>query len=225
MGHTIAGFGFSLLAVPPLGMALDPKDAVAVASVLLVLNSAMVALGERDHIEWDSARRLLYGALPGLPLGLLLLDIAAVTALRIALGVAILVAVTTMMWGAQLHQGSRTTDLVAGFFCGLLTTSLNTNGPPAVVGLQARKLPPDQFRPTTSAVLGLASLVGAFLFLLAGRMDGDVPWAILVAIPALLVGWAVGQAVCKRVPEDAFRNLIIGLLVLSAIATLIAAFS
>lgn len=223
-GQTVAGFGFSLLAVAPLGMVLDPKDAIAVSLVLLIVNSAMLVWGERAHVAWDAVRTLLVGATPGLPLGLVVLSVAPVRGLRIALAVAVLSAVIFLASGLELSRRSRRVELVGGFFCGLLTTSLNTNGPPAVLALQARSMAPEQFRPTTSAVLGTTSLVGAVMFAFAGRLNGDVGLACVVAFPAMLVGWQVGLRVRERVPANLFRALIMVLLVIAAALTLFAAF-
>jgi uncharacterized membrane protein YfcA len=224
-GQTVAGFGFSLLAVAPLGMVIDPKDAIAVSLVLLIANSAMLVWGERAHIAWDAVGALLVGAVPGLPLGLAVISVAPVRGLRIALAVAVLSAVAFLASGFELSHRSRMVEWVGGFFCGIFTTSLNTNGPPAVLALQARSMPPEQFRPTTSAVLGLTSLVGAVMFGFAGRLNVEVGQACVVALPAMLVGWQVGMRLRQRVSTTAFRTLIMLLLVVAAVLTLIAAFS
>lgn len=224
-GQTVAGFGFSLLAVPPLGLVMDQKDAIAVSLILLTVHAGILAWGERIHIDWDAVRALLLGATPGLPLGVVVIAVAPAAALRVALGVVVLLAVGTLAAGFEMSRRSRRVELVGGFFCGLLTTSLTTNGPPAVLALQAHKMPPERFRPTTSAVLCVTSLVGAGLFLFAGRLNQDVGQACLVALPAVLVGWRIGLSVRQRVPARQFRYLILGLLVVAAVLTLVAAFS
>ena len=160
-GQTVTGFGFSLLAVPSLGLVIDPKEAVAVATMLLVVNSALLAWGERHYIDRRAVRLLLLGALPGLPVGLALLAAMPVVVLRFALASAILAAVAILASGVQLSSSRASVELSAGFATGVLTTSLSANGPPTVLVLQARGLAPHAFRPTTSAVLGLTSAVGS----------------------------------------------------------------
>ncbi len=221
-GQTVAGFGFSLLAVPPLSMVIDPKDAIAVSLILLIGNSAMLAWGERSHIEWEAVRTLLASAAFGLPFGFAALAFTPVAGLQIALAVSVLFAVALMLSGVELERQSRTADLLGGFFCGVLTTSLNTPGPPAVLAIQTRKLSPEQFRPTTSAVLGLASLAGAVLFLIGDRMTSNVGQTCLVAFPATLVGWRFGLSARRRIPPTKFRVLILVLLVAAALMTLVA---
>ena len=222
-GQTVAGFGFSLLAVPPLSMVIDVKDAIAVSVVLLIVNSAMLGWGERDHIEWRAVRSLLTGAVFGLPLGLLVVTVMSVRGLRITLAIAIFLSVAFLVTGFESSGAGRRVEWIGGFFCGLLTTSLNTNGPPAVVALQARTLTPEQFRPTTSAVLGLTSAVGAVLFAVAGRMNGDVLAVCVLALPAMLIGWRVGLVVRPRIPAALFRSVVLVLLASSGVLTLVAA--
>lgn len=222
-GHTVAGFGFSLLAVPPLGMVIDPKVAVVVAAFLLMMNSALLAWGERRHIDWRGARLLLLGALPGLPLGLLLLEVISVAVLRIGLAAAIVTSVVILGRGLQVAAGGAALEVGAGFATGVLTTSINANGPPTVMALQARGLAPQAFRPTTSAVLGLASGIGLMMFVVAGRVTGDVVAVVGAAGPALVAGWFCGCRVRGRVAPEVFRRLILGLLLVAALATFVAA--
>lgn len=221
--QTVVGFGFSLLAVPPLGLVMDAKDAVAVAIVLLVVNSFMLAWSERDHVDWVAVRALLVGALPGLPLGFLVLTLAPVNVLRLALAAAVIVSVVVLVAGFSLAGKGRSVELSAGFATGVLTTSLTTNGPPTVLALQARGLEPEEFRPTSSAVLGVASAVGVAMFAAGGRLGGDVPGAILVAFPALIIGWFVGTRLRSRLPAPVFRNAVLGLLLAAAAASVTAA--
>lgn len=223
-GQTVAGFGFSLLAVAPLGLVIDPKDAVAVAVLLLILNSALVTWSERSHIDWQATRSLLLAAVPGLPLGLAVLAAVSISVLRVSLAVATFAAVTALARGWTPGRRSTVVDAAAGFLTGFLTTSLNTNGPPAVFALQSRGLGPEQFRPTTSAVLGLASAVGAVMFVVAGRVTSDVLQAAVVAVPGLLGGWLTGVRLRGLVPPQRFRVGVLALLLVAAIVTLVAAF-
>lgn len=224
--QTVAGFGFSLVAVPLLGLVIDPKEAVALALLFLLLNSSLLAWGERAHIQWDAVRRLLLGALPGLPLGMVLLEIAPEKGLRLALAAAVFVAVAVavIVSGFTVSGEGRKFELGAGFFTGLLTTSLNTNGPPTVLALQARGLEPHQFRPTSSAVLGLTSAVGAVLFAAGGLLTSDVQRSAVLATPALAVGWYAGTRVRGHIPTSMFRRVVLSLLVAAAMATVAAAF-
>lgn len=218
-GQSVTGFGFSLLAVAPLGMVIDPKDAVAVSMIFLVVVSGLVAFLGREDLDWQAARPLLEGAIPGLPLGMLALTVMSPTVLRAALAVAIIYAVVSLVRGFSIESSSRSVERVAGIATGFLTTSINANGPPTVLVLQARQLEPRVFRPTVSAVLGICSLAGVVLFAISGRMNADVLTTTAWSTPGLIVGWGTGNVLCKRVAPEAFRRVVLGLLLLAAIAT------
>lgn len=219
--QTVAGFGYSLIAVPPLGLVLDPKDAVAVAMVGLLCNSVALAWSERAHLDWSAAAWLLVGAAPGLPLGLWLLHVASADALRLGLAAAVVASVVVLVSGFEPRREGRIFVLGAGFVTGALTTSLNTNGPPTVLALQARHLEPHQFRPTSSAVLGSTALLGFALFAGSGRFTADVTLAAAVSVPGLYLGWLAGAAVRGRVSPVAFRRFVLGLLMVAAAATVL----
>lgn len=220
--QTIAGFGFSLLSVPPLGMVIDPKEAVAVAMVLLAVNSAQLSWGEREHIAWPATTTLLLGAAAGLPVGLLILNIASVDALRIGLAVAIFVSIALLVRDLTPPDVGGTFTVMAGFLTGALTTSLNTNGPPTVVALQAAKLRPEQFRPTAGAVLGVTATAGTILFAIAGKLDGDVPAALAVGLPCVAVGWWFGARAQPHIADELFGRVVLVLLGAAGVATLVA---
>lgn len=220
LGHTVAGFGFSLLAVPGLSAVIDAKDAVAVSLVLLLVNSALLSWGERDHIDWPAVGVLLRGAVLGLPVGLLVLTVASTDVLRVILALAVLATVALLLSGYEAGRASRRLEWGSGLACGVLTTSITANGPPVALALQARGLSPATFRASVSTVLGLASLAGSVLFVTADRMTSDVGATLVVATPAMVAGWGVGVVVRRRVPADWFRRCILGLLVVAALVTL-----
>lgn len=220
--QTVTGFGFSLVVVPPLGLVIEPADAVAVALVLLILSNLLVAAGERHEVDRTAALWLLLGAVAGLPVGLAALGVASADALRLALAAAVVVTVIIVVTGRPAIGGGAGSLLVAGLCTGALTTSLTTNGPPAVLALQGRGLAPSAFRPTVAVVLGLASVVGTVLFALDGRLAGDVLPAAAIGAPALLAGWGIGLVARSRLPVEWFRRSVLGLLLAGAVVSVAA---
>ena len=81
LAQSITGFGFALLAVPPLTLVLEPADAIAVSLVLLLLANVGLVVSEHRQLDQGAAAWLLAGAVVGLPLGLLALRAASADAL------------------------------------------------------------------------------------------------------------------------------------------------
>lgn len=223
LAQTVTGFGFSLLAVPPLGLVLEPADAIAVALVLLVVANLLLVAAEGAEVDRTATAWLLTGSVVGLPVGLLALRAASADALRLAVAIAVLVTVIIVVTGRPAVGRGRGTLLAAGVLTGALTTSLTTNGPPTALALQGRGLEPEAFRPTVGVVLGVSSAVGVVLFALEGRLGGEVPAALVAGAPAQVIGWAIGLKVRGRVPAAWFRRMILVLLATGAIVSAVAA--
>jgi uncharacterized membrane protein YfcA len=213
---SIAGFGFALLSVPLLAVVLDAKQAVAVASLLSVLSTAVLFARFHDHVQWPTAGRQLGAAVLGMPLGLFVLVTVDETVLRLLIAVMVLVATVLIASGIRVRRASGTIDIGAGFVSGILNASVGTNGPPIVLALQSRGLEPDPFRATVAAVFTASNLLTATLLALAGRFTEEVLAAAALGLPSSVLGWWVGARLARRIPPERFRGIVLGLLVFSA---------
>jgi uncharacterized membrane protein YfcA len=220
--QVLSGFGFALLSVPLMTLALPTREAVVVSTLL----GAGVSTWQAWHLRADTvrplARRLVVSAYLGMPLGLAVFLTVDDSVLRLLLGVAVLVAVGLLLIRVDLSAAPRSLDFAAGFMSGVLNTSLSTNGPPLAFTLQARGVTPNAFRATINTVFAFSNILGLSLFLAAGKVDHDGVVAALVALPALFVGQALGLPLRRFVSPERFRVMVIVLLVLagcSAIAS------
>ncbi|MFN0028366.1 MAG: sulfite exporter TauE/SafE family protein [Acidimicrobiales bacterium] len=219
----ISGFGFALLSMPLLSLIVDPKQAVAVSTLIGTVASGSVLVRHRHFVRWDLARPLLVSAAAGMPLGLYLLVVIAERPLRLLLAVVVVAFAGLLAFGWRLQGTNRAFVALAGFISGLLNTSLSTNGPPLVVVLQARDLEPDEFRGTISALFFASGLGANVLLAGAGRYHQETLVQAAIGVPALLIGSAVGARLAQRVPPAGFRRIVLGLLVVTALASAIAA--
>lgn len=213
---TLFGFGFSLVAVPLLSVALGPRDAVATATILAFLATAAFLGRFHHHVEWTIARRQVVAAAFGMPLGLLVLIYASAAFLRIAIAAAVVVAVFVLARGLRIHSEGPLSDLGAGFLSGVLNTSVGTNGPPLVAVNQSRGLEPQAFRSTLAAVFAFSALIANPMMWAAGRYTSTVLTAATIGIPAMFVGWFVGIRLHRHVNPERFRVLVLGLLLAGA---------
>lgn len=220
--QSVAGFGFALLAVPVMASSLDPRVAVVVSTVLGIVSTTTQATQDREHVETVLARRLVLSSFIGMPVGLLVFLTVDVRVLRIVLGVAVLAAVVLLARELDLSHVGRRMDVALGAASGVLATSLSTNGPPLVFDLHSRRLSPERFRATLSAVLAVSGVVSLALFAAARRVDGDVLRAAAVGIPALGAGYVFGRRLRPRIDPERFRVVVLLLLTAAAVSALIA---
>jgi uncharacterized membrane protein YfcA len=218
--QALSGFGFSLLIVPPLAVVIGPKEAVVLANLLSPAQNALMLTRLHGHVEWRVGSMLLAGALVGMPLGLALLVAVDPTALKAVIAVTVLVS-TVLLWrGLRIRSGNRLGDAVAGFFSGVLNTSTSMSGPPVVLYLQGRALPPDAFRGTLTAYFMIISLIAVALFAIGGRIDRVAieQWAI--CLPALAFGLFAGSWVYRLLNARQFRGVVMGVLFASGFIAL-----
>ena len=217
----LAGFGFALLSMPIMTLAVPVQQAVVVSTLLGMLSTTWQSWTLRKDADRVIARRLVIAAFLGMPLGLFLLDVVSDRALRIALGVAVLIATYLLFRQIALHHVGPVLDYGVGFVSGVLNTSLSTNGPPLVFGLQARQLPPEKFRGTINVVFAFSNVVGITLFALDGKFTWKGVTAAAIAVPAWLIGQAAAWPLRKHLSPDRFRAMVLGLLAVAGVTTIV----
>lgn len=222
--QVIAGFGFGLLSMPIMTLAIPVEEAVVVSTLLGMVSTSWMGWHLRSDMERPLAKRLTLAAFVGMPLGLWILNVVSDRSLRLALGISVLVATALLVRRINLaHVGPRM-DIGLGFVSGVLNTSLSTNGPPLVFDLQARQLKPAQFRATIAAVFALSNVVALALFIAGGKVTNDGVHAALVALPAWALGQGLGWPVRKHVDGERFRVLVLVLLFLAGTTAIVFAF-
>ncbi|MEO6123131.1 MAG: sulfite exporter TauE/SafE family protein [Ilumatobacteraceae bacterium] len=214
----VAGFGFGLMSVPLMSLVIDIHSAVIVSSIVAVGANGVQALLYRRSRNQRLVIRLSLACFLGLPFGFIAFQLVGDSALRIALGVGVVVAVVMLSRGLDLaHFGPRM-DWVLGFISGCLNTSISTSGPPLVFDLQARKLHPEAFRGTINTIFLISGSGGLVVFWLGDKIHGAELEISAAAAPALALGLLAGMPLRKLFSPERFRVLVMGLLVVSALA-------
>jgi uncharacterized membrane protein YfcA len=210
------GFGFALLAGPSLYSVMAPDRAVALLLILGLCVNVLVLAGERrtPAVDWGGLVPAMLAAVPGLPLGALLVRVLPADALRIAIGVIVcgLVAHRVLRRApAGRRTPGRLAAAVAGFSAGVLTTSTTTNGPPLALWLGGRGLPPAIVRDTVSAAFLLLDLVGIGVVLAVvgpHRALAEAIW-LPALIPLVLAGHVTGSWLFRRLPSHRYDQLLL----------------
>jgi uncharacterized membrane protein YfcA len=219
--QVIAGFGFALLAMPIMTLAVPVEKAVVVSTLLGMVSTSRLAWHLRRDANRPLTKRLALSSFVGMPLGLWILNVVSDRTLRLALGIAVLIATALLVRRINLAHVGPGLDVGAGFMSGVLNTSLSTNGPPLVFDLQARQLPPNEFRATITAVFALGNVVGLSLFILDGKITREGMHAALVALPAWVIGQGLGWPVRKHVHGERFRWMVLTLLFVAGTSAIV----
>lgn len=218
--QSLAGFGFGLLAVPMMQMALSPRDAVVISTIIGAFSTTTQAVLDRQYVERASVKRLTIASYIGMPFGLIVFILVSDSVLRITLGVVVILAAIVLSRGFVLKDGKHGFDWLMGFLSGVLSTSTSTNGPPLVFVLQARGLSPESFRSTINTIFSFANIGALALFVASGKLNTHDALAAFLALPALFVSLKIGYSLRPRVSSEFFRKLVLIMLVLSGMSLL-----
>lgn len=217
--QALTGFGFALVAVPLLATLTDARTAVVGVGIAGLLLTAIGAVRDRGHVRWRTALLMMGAALVGMPLGLYVLSVASDTVLTVVIAVVVLGCTLLVARPPALPAGPVTLGL-AGLVSGVLGTSTGVNGPPLVAAFQAAGYPPRSFRGTLAALFtgtGVAAMVG---FLIAGQVGHDAVAVGLAGLPAVPLGWLLGDRAFRRTRPERFRRLVLFMLVVTSAVTL-----
>lgn len=195
---------------------MPPSHAVALLLILGLCVNVLVLAGERrtPMVDWRGLRPAMLAALPGLPIGAVLVRLLPADALRIAIGAIVCVLVAQRLLRpsvAARRAQSRATAPVAGFAAGVLTTSTTTNGPPLALWLGGRGLSPTVVRDTVSAAFLFLDAVGiAVVLAVVGprRALAEAIW-LPALIPVVLLGHIAGSWIFRRLPAHRYDQLLL----------------
>jgi uncharacterized membrane protein YfcA len=218
--QSATGFGFSLMAAPLLFAAVQPEPAVGLLLVLSAEMNVLTLATERRRpapLVRDSALLLAWSA-PGALAGVVVLRALSPVALQLAVTGGVLATLALRRFGAhRLHLPASG----AGFVAGALTTSTSTSGPPLLLYLLGRELPPLRVRDTlTVCFLGMNAIGAAALW---ATGTPALPDATLVAVlvPAVVAGHLVGRRAFARLAAgDRYEPVLTVILVAAVVAGL-----
>lgn len=223
--QALAGFGFALVAVPILAFRLEVQDAVVLSTLTGTTANLVQSWQLRTDRDRQATSRLAGASLLGAPFGLALFALADPRILRGVVGVGVLVGVVVIARRATWGGNNRRADLVLGATSGVLLTSTSMNGPPLVMALQARGSSPEVFRATLNSVFFVGGVVAIAMFAALGRIEAVSLMRWGIALPTLVVGLTLGSAGRRFVSVEAFRRVVLALLVVSGMSSVVAAFA
>ncbi len=231
--QSATGMGFALIAAPALFIAVEPREAVTILLLLSLVVSLLLLFGERRvlAIRRRDLTVVLAAALPGLALGVLVLEAVTEEQLQVLTGVVVITVAAIQLAAGEPEAASGAGGGVAahpvttagvGVLAGGLTTSTTVNGPPLALWLFARGAGPGEVRDTLAAAFLALNLLGLAAVAVSGeglRADGG-HLALLAPVAAL--GWLAGRPAFERLSGGGFRMASLLLVLVAGVASLMA---
>ena len=215
----LAGTGTALFALGFYLLVLEPMTAVAVVAMMSVITGLQGLWLVRAAIFANPLRlaRFLVPGLLGVPLGILLLSSIDATTLRIGIAAFLVTYGAYFSFRAALPRFEKRTpalDSIIGFVGGIMGGAASVSGAIPAMFLSLRPWPKAETRavlqPFNVAILGSTVVLLAF----RGAYDMRAITALLVTVPTGLIAAQIGIFVFRRLSDDMFRRLLIGLTLL-----------
>lgn len=217
------------LAVPIFALLFGAKYSTGIVLILLVFADLVAVIYYRKAFLWNEVKKLLPLSFIGLIAGLILGNFMDDKIFKIVIGFCIIVGMLIMIVlekSAEEKQNALVNKKwyspVFGFILGFSTMLGNAAGPALSVYMLSKKLDKISFAATSAwfiMILNLTKIpLQAFVW---DNLSWSGFYLNLMALPFILLGGFIGIKIIKILPEKQFRNLIMTLVMISAILLIV----
>ncbi len=225
--EVIAGFGSVILAITFGAYFFSIQQLVSILVPLNLLLGMMVIFKYYREINFKQLfKRILLGTGLGMPIGIYLFNYAPSEIIKPMLGFLVLVLAAYELWAAYRLK-EKPTPLVSWkawlfLFSGGIVQGLYASGGPLVVYYSVREFEnKSEMRSTLTALWLILNLVLLVSLLSSGKIDSESMKITCFMIPAVLLGFVVGDKLHHRVSEKSFRIFAYVLLLIAGTGLLV----
>lgn len=177
----------------------------------------------RESVDWKGAAPFIVGGAVGVPIGTTMLTYIDPDVLRVAIG-AFLVLYTIYGLARPALKASRENapiDAGVGVLNGLLGGLTGLSGIIIVIWCQMRNWPKDVQRGIFQPVLMATILMTTASLTVAGAVTAETMKLYLLGLPCMIAGTWVGLKLYGRLNDEAFRKVVLALLLVSGISLVV----
>lgn len=217
----VAGFGGALTTMPLISLLIPVRMASPISVTVGTATALYATFLDRKSVDWKSAALLIAASFVGIPFGIYVLLYIPDYIMKGALGTFLVIYAIYSLSGKVIPKFDRKwLPIPFGFLAGGLGAAFSTNGPPVVIYGQIRDLNKSAFRGTLNAFF-TANNIGIVIGMLTSDiLTIDTIKMVILSLPAMLLGWIVGQLVHKRLSKEFFQKIVYVLLIFSGLALL-----
>jgi len=221
----IVGTGATIILLPVLSLAFGPKAAIPImAIVALMSNFAKITSWWRE-IDWRATAAYALGGIPGAALGARTMLMLPPQLVDIALGSFFLIMIPGRRWlAARSYKVGPWVMVPAGLVIGFLTGIVVSTGPITVPLFSAYGLMKGAFIATEAAASLAVYISKAITFRSFGALPTDIVLKGLITGSSVMAGTYAAKLLVERLSIATFQRLLDGVMLISGLALLWAAF-
>ena len=209
----LSGFGSVLLSIPLLAIFLDIKTLIPLTALIGLSMSLILLFHLRPYLDLKKIYPLLIAAIPGIPLGVILLKKLDKTVILCVLGIVLIAySLYSLLSGST---GKRIRGYWAypfGFIAGCLGGAFGATGPAVIIYTSLQTWSKDQIKVTLQGFFVISYAVVVFFQALNGLTTITVLLFYGVSLPMLILGTYVGSLFYGMIREETYRRVMFVLL-------------
>jgi len=218
----MTSFGFSLLAVPLLGLFMPLSTIVPMLVLFSLLMNFMILIKLKSVPDLKAIGIILLTGMIATPLGANLLKTGNPDILKFTVGIIIFISGVFMYKGYKVNMKNKTVSfLTTGFMSGLLNGSISMSGPPVILFMTNEGVEKSQFRANLTSYFFILNVMTVFVFYFNGQLGTEVLKVSAMLLPALIVGVFAGVGLGNQTNEDKFRTYTIGLIMAMGLLSIV----
>ncbi len=220
----ISGFAFGLVAMAIWTWAVAPQLAGPMVVFGSLVGQLLSLHSVRRGFDWRRITPFIAGGVCGVPLGVQLLRFVDPRDFRIGLGTLLVVYCTLMLLISRVppvRWGGHFADGLVGFVSGLMGGLGGFTGPATTLWCTLRRWNKDAQRAVFQSFNIAIHTLTLTLYALTGAITVTALQMFALILPAVIVPTLIGSRIYLRLGEEAFRRVVLGLLMLSGIVMLV----
>lgn len=220
--QSLTGFGVALVTMAMLSPVLGLQVATPLVALVAIALEFLMLIRYRASLRFKSISGLLLSSLIAIPAGVLYFRRLDEEVALFLLGLVIALYALYALTGFHLPELKHPAwAWLFGLFSGLLGGAYNTSGPPVIVYGNCRRWSPQEFKSNLSGFFLAGSSVVVSTHWTGGNLTSDVWFYFLISLPALLIGFLLGQGMDKWLNPETFGQIVLILLVLLGVRLMI----
>lgn len=215
-------FGFSLLALPLLGLIYELKVVVPTLVVFsLVLNLIILfKLKLKPHLK--EIGLLAIFAVACIPIGVQMLMVVEESTLKRIVSILLIVISLIMLSGVKINiKNKKVSYIIAGILSGILNGAVSLSGPPVVVLLANDDKNKNEFRASLTFLFVILNIVTIALYLKNGLFENPELIHMAYLLPIMVIGTYIGIHLGNKIDDVKFKKLVLVLLFVMGVVNLL----
>jgi uncharacterized membrane protein YfcA len=224
MGVSKAGFtvGLGMITTPLIATVLPVRETLGIILPLLSITDFFTIYIYRFKWKFEIALRLLIGAVPGILLGMLVIDRISDYSLKKGIGIITLIFVVLLFVRQKWLPHSRYVpsiwhSIIIGLLAGFTSTLAHAAGPIIAIFLMAQELDKQTFVATSALYFTIGNLLKMPPYIISGVLTMEIFRKALCFAPVIPLGVFIGWWANKHIPQKAFNHLVYVILTATAL--------